>query len=476
MSAPLSLAYSPCPNDTYIFAAWTNGLLPDAPPVEVVLDDVEALNEAARQGRYALTKASYGAIPHFGDRYRLLRAGGALGRGCGPLVVAKPGANGEIPSLQELGRSARYAIPGTLTTAYLLLRLALGGRTVTRAMRFDTIVDAVAQGEVDAGLIIHESRFTYQRAGLACVADLGAWWEQSTGHPIPLGAILARRDIDESLSAQVEETIQRSLAFARAYPEKILPYVREHAFEMEESVMWAHIGLYVNEYSHDLGPEGTAAVAGAVAACCRRLLHMKILVVCALAAELPGFTDDDEVRVLSCGLGLVEAASASARALAQTPYTAVISAGIGGAFRGCARVGEACILETESLADFGWEDGTTPALPDGAQLVQRVQAAPKLIEAARALPYRVVHGLTVTRVTTSDATAQRLRTAYEAEVESMEGFGVLRAALLAGVPAIEVRGISNIVGDRARGEWDFRAGSRAAVDALRGLIARLLAH
>lgn len=260
MSAPLSLAYSPCPNDTYIFAAWANGLLPDAPAVEVVLDDVEALNHAAREGRYALTKASYGAIPHVSDRYRLLRAGGALGRGCGPLVVAKPTSDGSVPSLRELGRGARYAVPGLLTTAYLLLRLALGEEIEARPMRFDAIVDAVARGDADAGLIIHESRFTYQRAGLACVADLGAWWEASTGHPIPLGAILARRDLDEGTTARIEQTIRRSLDFARAYPETIAPYVREHAFEMEESVMRAHIALYVNEYSYDVGADGAAAI------------------------------------------------------------------------------------------------------------------------------------------------------------------------------------------------------------------------
>jgi 1,4-dihydroxy-6-naphthoate synthase len=255
----LSLAYSPCPNDTYIFAAWTNGLLDGAPPVDVVLDDVEALNEAARAGRHALTKVSYGAIPYLLGGYRILRAGGALGRGCGPLVVAKPAA-GEAPALETLRPHVRIAIPGAMTTAYLLLRLALQRPIDAVPMRFDRIVDAVARGEVDAGLIIHESRFTYQRAGLVQLSDLGAWWEAQTGHPIPLGAILARRDLDDGTVARIDETIRASLDFARAHESAVAPYVREHAFEMDEDVMRAHIALYVNAYSRDVGDDGLAAI------------------------------------------------------------------------------------------------------------------------------------------------------------------------------------------------------------------------
>jgi 1,4-dihydroxy-6-naphthoate synthase len=256
----LSLAYSPCPNDTFIFAAWTNGLLPGAPRVEVVLDDVEALNAAARRGEHALTKVSYGAIPYLTDRYRILRSGGALGRGCGPLLIAKPGPDGRAPGLESIAPTARIAIPGELTTAYLLLRLALKHPIDAVVMRFDTIVDAVARGEVDAGLIIHESRFTYQTSGLAQVVDLGEWWEGATGRAIPLGAILVRRDIDESLALRIDDTIRRSLAFAYADGASVAPYVREHAFEMDEDVMRKHIALYVNEYSRDVGPEGIAAI------------------------------------------------------------------------------------------------------------------------------------------------------------------------------------------------------------------------
>jgi 1,4-dihydroxy-6-naphthoate synthase len=259
--ATLTLAYSPCPNDTFIFAAWTRGMLADAPPVNVVLDDVEALNEAARRAKFALTKVSYGAIPYLMRDYRILRAGGALGRGCGPLVVTKPGPDGSIPALEELAPNARFAIPGTMTTAYLLLRLALGRDLAVVPMRFDRIVDAVAKGEVDAGLIIHESRFTYQQSGLVSAADLGEWWERETGQPIPLGAILARRDLGIERAQRIDATIRESLAYARANDAAVGPYVREHAFEMSEDVMRAHIALYVNDYSIDLGDDGVAAIA-----------------------------------------------------------------------------------------------------------------------------------------------------------------------------------------------------------------------
>jgi 1,4-dihydroxy-6-naphthoate synthase len=243
-----------------MFAAWTRRLLPEATPVDVVLDDVEALNGAALSARYALTKISYGAIPLLLQDYRVLRAGGALGRGCGPLIVAPPAPDGSSPTLESLSPDARIAIPGRLTTAYLLLRLALGREPRTQAMRFDRIVAAVAQGEADAGLIIHESRFTYEAAGLTRVADLGEWWERETGCPIPLGAILARRDLDEARARAVDQTIRASLAFARAHEPDVAPYVREHAFEMDEAVIRAHIDLYVNGYSDDVGEEGIAAV------------------------------------------------------------------------------------------------------------------------------------------------------------------------------------------------------------------------
>ncbi len=262
MNDTYSLAYSPCPNDTYIFAALTNGLLDDAPRVDVVLDDVEALNLAAIDGRHALTKVSYGAIPYLHEHYRILRAGGALGRGCGPLLIARPDTAGNVPALATLPKDARIAIPGAMTTAYILLQLALGRTPNAVVMRFDTIVDAVADGTVDAGLIIHESRFTYARAGLGSIVDLGDWWENTTGQPIPLGAILARRDLSDREVQRLDQSIRRSLRFAYEREDDIMPYVREHAFEMDEHVMRAHIALYVNEYSDDVGDAGIAAVIG----------------------------------------------------------------------------------------------------------------------------------------------------------------------------------------------------------------------
>jgi len=255
-----TLAYSPCPNDTYIFAALANGLLDGAPQVDVVLDDVEALNEAAREGRYELTKVSYGAIPYLLDRYRVLRAGGALGRGCGPLVVARPGVDTRVPVLTDFAADATFAIPGRMTTAYALLRLALGREPKVADMRFDRIVDAVANEEVAAGLIIHESRFTYQSAGLEEVIDLGDWWERETGRAIPLGAILVRRDVPLDEARALDDAIRRSLQFARERESEIIGYVREHAFEMDDDVMRKHIGLYVNEHSEDVGDDGVAAV------------------------------------------------------------------------------------------------------------------------------------------------------------------------------------------------------------------------
>ncbi len=252
---PLTLAYSPCPNDTYIFAALTNGLLANAPPVRAELLDIDELNAGAAKGAYDLVKVSYGAVPFLTGRYRLLRSGGALGRGCGPLVVARPGG---VPELFSGLADCTIAIPGERTTAFLLLQLALGSRPKTKVVRFDRIVNAVVAGEVDAGLIIHESRFTYRDANLISVTDLGEWWEDATTLPIPLGAIAVRDDVadPETLSAAVRE----SLAYARANEAAIMPYVREHATEMDETVMRAHIDLYVNEFSDDIGDLGIAAV------------------------------------------------------------------------------------------------------------------------------------------------------------------------------------------------------------------------
>jgi len=252
-----TLAYSPCPNDTYIFAALTNGLLGDAPDVRVHLADIDELNKSAAHSEFELTKVSYGAIPLLMDRYRILAAGGAIGRGCGPLLVARPAA--APPLFADVARK-RIAIPGERTTAFMLLQLALGMRPKNVVMRFDQIIDAVARGQVDAGLIIHESRFTYRDAGLIAIADLGEWWENMTLLPIPLGAVVVRNDIDAAQTQRIDSAIRRSLAFARANENAVMPYVREHAVEMSDDVMRAHIDLYVNDFTDDLGEVGREAV------------------------------------------------------------------------------------------------------------------------------------------------------------------------------------------------------------------------
>ncbi|HZY99685.1 MAG TPA: 1,4-dihydroxy-6-naphthoate synthase [Candidatus Baltobacteraceae bacterium] len=258
-----TLAYSPCPNDTFVFAALTNGMLDGAPPVEAHLADIDRLNAAAAQGEYELVKVSYGALPYLTERYRILRSGGAVGRGCGPLLVARPE---NAPELFTGVRDKRVAIPGERTTAYLLLQMALGGRPKSvEIMRFDRIVPAVAEGKIDAGLIIHESRFTYRDAGLIAIADLGEWWENFTLLPLPLGAILVRKDVEVEEARRLGEAIRDSLAFARANPNRVMPYVREHAVEMSDDVMRRHIGLYVNEFTDDLGEDGMRAVSALLA-------------------------------------------------------------------------------------------------------------------------------------------------------------------------------------------------------------------
>ncbi|HEV2260743.1 MAG TPA: 1,4-dihydroxy-6-naphthoate synthase [Candidatus Rubrimentiphilum sp.] len=250
----LTLAYSPCPNDTYIFAALSNGLLENAPPIHVQLEDIENLNTAALKGDFELMKVSYAVIPELLDNYQVLRSGGAIGHGCGPLLVTRPGESLKLEDFAD----KLIAIPGERTTAFMLLQLALGKRPQTIAMRFDKIVDAVASGSVDAGLIIHESRFTYKDAGLRSVADLGEWWEAQTHLPVPLGAIVLRNDLRERTD-EITDAIRRSLRYARENEKEVMKYVRRHAAEMDDAVIRKHIETYVNEFSEDVGDEGAAA-------------------------------------------------------------------------------------------------------------------------------------------------------------------------------------------------------------------------
>lgn len=262
MNEPLRIGFSPCPNDTFMFHALVAGAVPGL-ALAPWLADIEALNERAIAGEDPLpvSKISVHALAHVSDRYAVLSAGAALGRGCGPLVVARPGVIGGDPraALQRLGE-LRVAIPGRYTTAQLLLRSLAPAPRETVSMEFSAILPAVAAGEVDAGLIIHESRFTYAAHGLTMLADLGALWEAQTGLPLPLGVIAVRRDVDPALASRLEHGIRRSIELARAAPAASAQYVREHAQEMDPEVCRQHIALYVNEFSLDLGAEGRAAI------------------------------------------------------------------------------------------------------------------------------------------------------------------------------------------------------------------------
>jgi len=253
--APLSLGYSPCPNDTFIFFGMVHGRIDtEGLAFQERLEDVETLNQLALAGSLDLTKISYHALGHLRRDYYLLRSGGALGRGCGPLVIARK----PVDMAQLRGR--RIAIPGRLTTANLLLQLYGEGFEQVEILPFHLIMDAVRDGKVDAGVIIHESRFTYQQYGLAQVLDLGAWWEEHTGKPIPLGGILARRDLGQEVVATVDRVLRSSVEFAFANPQLPRQYIKAHAQELADEVIDSHIGLYVNDFSIDLGDEGLAAV------------------------------------------------------------------------------------------------------------------------------------------------------------------------------------------------------------------------
>jgi len=252
----ISIGYSPCPNDTFIFYGLMYqkvdlaGIIFEKP----LLEDVETLNRWAMNGRLDVTKLSFHALGHVLDEYCILSAGSALGRGCGPLLVAAQQI--ELSKAPNL----RVAIPGRYTTAALLFNLFLPKCTQLVEMRFDTIMEAVQAGEVDAGVIIHESRFTYEGLGLICLQDLGQWWEQTTGYPIPLGCIAARRSLGKELIQQIDICIKTSVQWGFDHPLNSLPYIRCHARELEEDVIKNHINLYVNDFSLDLGDRGMEAV------------------------------------------------------------------------------------------------------------------------------------------------------------------------------------------------------------------------
>jgi 1,4-dihydroxy-6-naphthoate synthase len=251
----MTLGFSPCPNDTFMFYPLVHGLVDTAGhSFAERLEDVETLNLLALKGELDITKVSYAALGHIREEYALLRSGSALGRGCGPLLVATE----QIDPADLAGKT--IAVPGRYTTALLLLRLFNPSLANFLVMPFNEIMDAVLNGNADAGVIIHESRFTYQGFGLHNLLDLGEWWEGETGLPIPLGGIVARRSLDAETINTIERALREGVAYARTHPAEAAHYICEHAQEMSQDVCAAHIGLYVNEFSADLGDEGIRAI------------------------------------------------------------------------------------------------------------------------------------------------------------------------------------------------------------------------
>ena len=252
----LSIGFSPCPNDTYIFCALVSGRIPFAGwgLKPALLEDVETLNEWAMQGRLDITKLSFHALGHVLNEYVLLHSGAALGRGCGPLLVAGRKVDPDRFSKMTV------AIPGKYTTAAMLLELYAPAWKNIVILRFDEIMPAIETGKVDCGVIIHESRFTYKGRGLVLLVDLGAWWEKISGHPIPLGGIAARRSLGRDLIGKIDRALKASILWAHANPDLCRPFVKEFAQEMDDAVIREHIGLYVNAFSESIGEEGLAAI------------------------------------------------------------------------------------------------------------------------------------------------------------------------------------------------------------------------
>jgi len=263
----LSLGFSPCPNDTFIFDALihhkidTEGL-----EFDVFYDDVETLNQKAFRGELDITKLSYHAFAYIADKYVLLDAGSALGFGVGPMLISNVEIsisdlqNNQIRNSKSEIRNPLIGIPGKYTTANFLLGLAFPQATNKKELVFSDIEDAVLDGRVDVGLIIHENRFTYQNKGLKKILDLGDYWEKETGCAIPLGGIVANRNLPVDVQHKINRVLKKSVEFAFANPKSGLEYIRSHAQEMSEEVMYKHIELYVNKYSLDLGEEGRKAI------------------------------------------------------------------------------------------------------------------------------------------------------------------------------------------------------------------------
>ncbi len=257
----LSLGFSPCPNDTFIFDALihhkidTEGL-----EFEVFYDDVETLNQKAFRGELDITKLSYHAFAYVADQYVLLDAGSALGFGVGPMLICKGDPEYFHSKLTTRNSQLKIGIPGKYTTANFLLGLAFPEATNKQELVFSEIEDALLDEKIDVGLIIHENRFTYQNKGLKKILDLGDYWEKRTGLAIPLGGIVANRKLPVEIQHKINRVLRKSVEFAFAYPKSGLEFIRSHAQEMSEEVMYKHIDLYVNKYSLDLGEEGRKAI------------------------------------------------------------------------------------------------------------------------------------------------------------------------------------------------------------------------
>ena len=252
----LSLGFSPCPNDTFIFDALVNNKIDtEGFRFETVLEDVQTLNEWAIQGKLDISKVSYGVLPHILKTYIVLQSGGALGKGVGPLLISKT----ETLTQQDVN-GLKIAIPGINTTANLLFSYAFPTAKNKQFMLFHEIEDAVINGIVDVGVIIHENRFTYQQKGLKKMLDLGSYWEEMMKVPIPLGGIVSKRQFDIGLQKQLNKLIKKSVEYAFENYPHLSDYVKNHAQAMSEPVMRQHIDLYVNNFSIDLGLEGKIAV------------------------------------------------------------------------------------------------------------------------------------------------------------------------------------------------------------------------
>ncbi len=262
------LAYSSCPNDTFIFKGIAKKLISTRGiNFNIVLEDVETLNQNAAKGAYDITKLSFAALGNFPDKYALLRTGAALGIGCGPLVISLPNRFMEDKRSSLSGSSGKQviAVPGLGTTAYHLFRFYMddmfpGIETRIIPMPFEKIMPAVIKKKADFGVIIHEGRFVYQNMNLEMKADLGQWWEDKTSLPIPLGCIAVKRDMDPAIALEIQTLIRESIDHAFCHPTLGDDYIRGYAQEMEEDVIQQHIGLYVNEFSRDIGAKGTTAV------------------------------------------------------------------------------------------------------------------------------------------------------------------------------------------------------------------------